>query len=263
MREAELERLLVPVRAAAERAGEAILGIYAGDFEVRRKSDSSPVTKADADAERLILPVLATLAPALPIVSEEAVEAGGFPRLVGGRFWLVDPLDGTKEFIARNGEFTVNIALIEDGRPVLGVVHLPALGLTYAGLCPEDGGGRALEAGAGADAHPIRARATPPEGAVVLASRSHGDSVRLAAFLAGLRISGQRVAGSALKFCVIAKGEADLYPRFGPTMEWDTAAGHAVLAAAGGTVETFAGEPLAYGKPGFVNGPFVARGRRA
>ena len=160
-----------------------------------------------------------------------------------GRFLLIDPLDGTSEFLRGNGEFTVNIALIEDGRPILGVVHLPVLGATYAGG-PE---GASL-AVAGEAPPPIHARAKPADGVIVLASRSHNEGDALDRYLAEMHVAERIAAGSSLKFCRIAEGLADLYPRFGRTMEWDTAAGHAVLAAAGGHVETLDGKPMAYGK---------------
>jgi 3'(2'), 5'-bisphosphate nucleotidase len=246
-----LERLLPIARAG----GDAILQVYATDFEVRGKADDSPVTAADERAEAVILPALADLTPEIPVVSEEAVAAGRIPR-VGERFWLVDPLDGTKEFIRRNGEFTVNIGLIERGAPVLGVVLAPALGRLYAGAAGhgayrEDAGGR----------KPIACRVASPTGLTVVASRSHGDTAALERFLAGRKVAAQTNAGSSLKFCLIAAGEADLYPRLGRTMEWDTAAGHAVLAAAGGRVTTLEGTDLQYGKPGFENPHFVAQGR--
>jgi 3'(2'), 5'-bisphosphate nucleotidase len=257
----ELERLLAPVREAVQRAGAAVLDVYGSDFEVYAKTDLSPVTEADIASERIILPVLTDLTPDIPVVSEEQVEAHGLPTIASGPFWLVDPLDGTKEFIARNGEFTVNVALIEGGSPVFGVVSAPALGQLYAGLRPADGPARALALAGAGEAQEITARRTPAEGATVITSRSHRDSERLEAYLMEVHVAARRISGSSLKFCVLAKGEADLYPRFGPTNEWDTAAGHAVLAAAGGSVDTLDGAPLAYGKEGLVNPPFIARGR--
>jgi 3'(2'), 5'-bisphosphate nucleotidase len=173
------------------------------------------------------------------------------------RFWAIDPLDGTREFVARNGEFSVLIALVEEGRPVLGVVHGPAVGLTYAACGP---GTATRRRGSGA-AELIHARA-PEDGLVVIHSRSHANSRRLAEFLQDYPVRARKSCGSALKFGVIAAGEADLYPRFGTTMEWDTAAGQAILEAAGGRVETLAGTPLTYGKPGFKNDGFLAWGRR-
>jgi 3'(2'), 5'-bisphosphate nucleotidase len=253
--------LLAPLRRIAREAGAVILKHYGGEIDVRAKEDRSPVTLADEEAEHVIVPELRKLLPDVPVVAEEEVARGGLPKFEGNaaprRFWLVDPLDGTKEFIKRNGEFTVNIALIEDGRPVLGVVYLPALSVTYAGVA---GGGATTQQG---DAAPqaIAARTPPTEGLVVMSSRSHGDSDALKDFLAGRRLASQLVAGSSLKFCRVAEGVADLYPRLGRTMEWDTAAGHAVLAAAGGRVTTLDGADLAYGKPGFENPHFIASGR--
>ena len=239
----------------ARHAGAEILKIYAGDFATQRKADHSPVTAADLAAEAVILPALRRLAPDIAIISEEDSQQSGLPREAPSRFWLVDPLDGTKEFVARNGEFTVNIALIEDGRPVLGIVHLPALAQTYRGY------DRVAErADDGASFTAIHARRTPPEGAVMIISRSHAAKELVKAEEMGERIQGTLVAGSSLKFCRLAEGAADLYPRFGPTMEWDTAAGQAVLEAAGGSVHTTDGAPLRYGKPGFRNPHFIARG---
>jgi 3'(2'), 5'-bisphosphate nucleotidase len=229
--------------AAALAAGAAIMEIYAEGFTVRRKADASPVTLADDRAERVILQALAA--------------ANGLPHAAPVRFWLVDPLDGTKEFISRNGEFTVNIALVEGGRAVLGVVHAPALGVTYAALNP----GSATRRRGGEAPQPIAARPIPARGPVVIHSRSHADERRLAEYVAALPEAERRRAGSAIKFCLIAAGEADLYPRFGPTMEWDTAAGQAVLEAAGGAVTTLDGAPLRYGKSGFLNPEFIACGR--
>lgn len=243
------------IEQIARQAGAAILEVYGSDFEVRGKDDASPVTAADERGEAIILAGLRKLAPAIPIVAEEEVAAGRIPE-VGRVFWLVDPLDGTKEFIRRNGEFTVNIALIVDGRPVLGAVFAPALdrmflGAEGAGAWVEENGIR----------RPLACRRAPAEGLTVVASRSHGDAAALDAFLAGRPVARTRSAGSSLKLCLVASGEADVYPRLGRTMEWDIAAGHAVLAAAGGRIETVADHtPLRYGKPGFDNPHFAAWG---
>ena len=255
MRDTEL---LESITNVARAAGDSILQVYATDFAVRGKADASPVTEADERAEALILQALAALAPDIPVVAEESVAAGRVPEHAGpsGRFWLVDPLDGTKEFIGRNGEFTVNIALIEDGAPLLAVVLAPALGRLFGGC---RGSGAFVEDGAGRRV--IRCRTTPDAGLTVVASRSHGDAAALDAFLAGRKVASVTNAGSSLKLCLIAAGEADLYPRLGRTMEWDIAAGHAVLAAAGGSIRRVdTGEPLTYGKPGFDNPHFVAAG---
>lgn len=239
--------------AMAERAGHEILRVYHGEFEVRDKADFSPVTDADERAEQLILENLAVCAPDIPVIAEESVAAGRIPDIDNGPFILVDPLDGTKEFVSRNGEFTVNIALIENGRPVLGVVHLPVLGETY--WTPGDGEAWRERRGERARIH---CRAPGPE-LVAVASRSHSNP-ETDAYLARFPIKERISAGSSLKFCRIAEGVADIYPRIGRTMEWDIAAGHAVLAAAGGRVTTLDDAPLRYAKPGFENPPIVARG---
>ena len=240
----------------AHRAGEAIMEIYATDFGTEIKSDDSPVTAADVAAEAVIEAGLRELAPDIPLVAEEAASAGHMPDISGGRFWLVDPLDGTREFISRNGEFTVNIGLIIDGAPVLGVVHAPALNLTFTGLA----GVGATVARNGGGATAISVRPVPAGGVTIVASRRHGDPAAIDKLLRGHPVADRKTAGSSLKFCLVAEGEADLYPRFGRTMEWDTAAGHAVLTAAGGHVTDEHGAPLVYGKAGVDNPPFIAWG---
>jgi 3'(2'), 5'-bisphosphate nucleotidase len=250
-RQALLQQLTPLIR----EAGKVVMAVYATDFDVTRKGDESPVTQADQKAEAVILAGLALLAPGVPVVAEEAVAAGHVPD-VRDRFFLVDPLDGTKEFISRNGEFTVNIALIEGGVPVLGLVYAPAIGRLFAG---------ALDVGAWLEDveghHAIRCRAVPADGLTVVASRSHGDESALDAFLGERKVASRTNAGSSLKLCLVAAGEADLYPRLGRTMEWDIAAGDAVLRAAGGSVRVVAsGALLAYGKPGFDNPHFYAAG---
>lgn len=240
----------------AEEAGRAIMAIYARDFDVEVKADSSPVTEADQVAEGIILKGLRALTPDIPIVAEEEVAAGRVPDISGGAFWLVDPLDGTREFINRNDEFTVNIALIRDGRPVLGVVHIPALNETFLAAGP---GAVTLKRG-NAEPQPIAARGAPAEGMTVMVSRSH-LSPETEDFLQDFTVHERKDAGSSLKFCRLAEGAADLYPRLGRTMEWDTAAGHAVLACAGGRVDRLDGTPLTYGKAEFENPHFVARGQ--
>lgn len=247
-------QLLPHIETLAREAGAAILALYAQDFEVNNKADESPVTAADHAAEALILHGLARLTPDIPVISEEAASAGHLPR-PGERFWLVDPLDGTREFIKRNGEFTVNIALVEAGQPVLGVVLAPALDRLYAGAAGQ--GAHLEETGRRRE---IRCRAVPAEGCTVVSSRSHGDDEALAAFLADRRVAKSISAGSSLKLCLVASGDADLYPRLGRTMEWDIAAGHAVLRAAGGHVRTLQGTELDYGKPALDNPHFVASG---
>lgn len=256
-----LVRDLIGVAIAA---GKAVLEIYARGTEVRFKEDNSPLTEADIASERIILRGLARVAPSVPVVSEEDASVEEIPP-VGDRFFLVDPLDGTKEFLNRNGEFTINIALVENGDPVIGVVYAPAMGRIFWG---ERGGGAGharIEPGEAADTilwEPLAARTCPGHGATVVASRSHRD-MATEAWLSSQKVSSLVSAGSSLKFCLLASGEADLYPRFGRTMEWDTAAGHAVLAAAGGRVETMEGVSLTYGKRerGFDNPGFIARGK--
>jgi len=245
-------------------AGPAVMDVYEHGGGVRAKEDGSPVTLADQRAEAVICDRLARALPPVPVVADEST-AAGTPVAAAERFLLVDPLDGTKEFIARNGEFTVNVALIEKGAPIAGAVYAPALGRLWFG------GNRAFvcEAAVGAGLperrmwRPIHARLAPAA-LVAMASRSHGDS-QTEAFLQRLPIADRQTRGSSLKFCVIAEGLADVYPRFGPTMEWDTAAGDAVLRAAGGVVLDPSGAPLAYGKTvgGLRNGPFVAWGDEA
>lgn len=236
-------------------AGKVIMDIYATDFDVTKKGDESPVTQADQKAEAVILAGLAKIAPGIPVVAEEAVSAGQIPD-VSDRFFLVDPLDGTKEFISRNGEFTVNIALVEHGKPVMGLVYAPAIERLFTGAV---GAGAWLEDTQGK--REIRCRAVPAEGLTVVASRSHGDETALDAFLNGRKVASRTNAGSSLKLCLVAAGEADLYPRLGRTMEWDIAAGDAVLRAAGGRVTVVAdGSDLKYGKPGFDNPHFAASG---
>jgi 3'(2'), 5'-bisphosphate nucleotidase len=252
----DLAALLPEIVALARDAGKIVMRVYSGAFDVRAKKDATPVTVADEQSEALILAGLKTLTPDIPAASEEQVSAAGGWQTPPALFWLVDPLDGTREFASRNGEFSVNIGLVEGRKPILGVVHGPTSDVTWAAAGP---GTAAVWRGTAAP-KPIRARRTPPEGAIVLASRSHGDTAALDAFLAEHKVAGRKQSGSALKFGLLAEGEADLYPRFGPTMEWDTAAGHAVLDAAGGRIETVSGAPLLYGKPGLRNPDFIAWG---
>ena len=250
------EALLAAVSAIAVAAGAEVMAVYESDFAVSAKVDRSPVTDADENAERLIVAALRGLTPDIPVIAEERAARGEVPAIDGRRFWLVDPLDGTREFVARNGEFTVNIALIDEGMPALGAVHLPAAARLYAGAV---GLGATVREGE-APAQAIAARTPPAGGVRVVASRSHLNA-ETEAFIAALPPADLAYAGSSWKFCLLAEGAADLYPRLGRTREWDTAAGQAVLLAAGGSVATLAGAPLGYGKPGFVNPSFVARGR--
>jgi 3'(2'),5'-bisphosphate nucleotidase len=231
---------------AALAGARAVMAVYQTDFSVDRKVDDSPVSEADRASEREIVARLGEAMPGVPIIAEEASAAGEQP-VIGSRFLLVDPLDGTKEFISRNGEFTVNIAIIEDGVPVTGVVIAPALGLVYAGGAGrafKSSIGEALDATTGWSSINVRPMIEHP---VAVASRSHMNAATATA-LAQVACGEHRSIGSSLKFCLVAEGSADFYPRLGPTMEWDTAAGDAVLRAAGGTVVTLEGSPLHYGK---------------
>lgn len=247
----------------AHQAGQAVMAVYQKDVVHRVKEDLTPVTDADVASEEVILAGLERLAPGIPVISEEAA-AGGAVSRTAERFFLVDPLDGTKEFLSRNGEFTINIALVEHGEPVAGVVYAPALARLFWG---ERGRGAAEgrlsidDTPSAIGWRPIHVRRRPPQGVKVVASRSHRDS-RTDSWLSTIDVGELVSAGSSLKFCLLAAGEADLYPRFGRTMEWDTAAGHAVLAAAGGRVATEDGGPLTYGKQarGFDNPGFIASG---
>ncbi len=245
----------------AREAAREIMRIYAGELGERTKADKSPVTDADHAAEAIIVAGLRELTPGTPVVAEEEMAAGRLPGLDGGPFWLVDPLDGTKEFIKRNGEFTVNIALIEDGRPTLGIVLAPATDTLWRGVV----GLGADKSQAGGAFTAIHTRTPPPEGLTAFASRSTAIYSDLDIWFrnAGLTVAERKHAGSSLKFCLIAEGQADIYPRFGPTNEWDTAAGQGVLEAAGGEVVTTDGRPLTYGKPGLGNPHFIARSKAA
>ena len=238
----------------AQAAGVVVMRHYEAGVETRVKADRSPVTDADEEAEKLILAELAAAFPGVPVVAEEEAAAGRIAA-VGSRFFLVDPVDGTKEFVRRGGEFTVNIGEIVDGVPVSGVVFAPAIGRLFVGAVGEG----AFEISNGVT-RAIAARAPADDGLVAVSSRSHPDA-KTDELLKTLKIKGQTNAGSSLKFCLVAAGEADIYPRAGHTMEWDTAAGDAVLRAAGGRMTMWDGADFAYGKPGFHNGPFIARGR--
>ena len=248
--------LLPEVLKLVEQAGAEILDHYGDDVAVKTKADATPVTAADEAAERILAAGLRALTPSIPVIAEEEVARGEAPIAPGDLFWLVDPLDGTKEFIGQNGEFTVNVGLIANGQPILGVVAAPAIDTCWWGAVGHGATMRIM-----GEVRSIEARAAPPTGPVAMVSRSHGSPDE-GAFLDREGAVDRVVAGSSLKFCRIAEGLADLYPRFGRTMEWDTAAAHAVLRAAGGRVTTRDGQPLTYGKSGFANdGGFVARGR--
>jgi len=231
--------LLPKLVALARHAGEAILAVYARDFEVQTKDDDSPLTQADLASHKVIRAGLAGLTPHIPLLSEESAAIPFETRRQWSEYWLVDPLDGTKEFINRNGEFTVNIALVRDGRPVMGVVHVPVRGQTYWGVV----GAGAWRQDGDALATPISTRRPPAGIPVVVGSRSHANP-KLEAALAPIGEHDMVSMGSSLKFCLVAEGKADLYPRLGPTSEWDTAAAQAVVEAAGGQVLNLDGSPL-------------------
>lgn len=251
-----MKSLIDPVVALAEQAGRTILEVYSTDFEVQTKEDESPLTQADLASHRCIVAGLEQLTPDMPLISEEE----GLPefevRGAWDRYWLIDPLDGTKEFVNRNGEFTVNIALIENHRPVLGVVHVPVQAKTYIGC---EGYGAKLRDGS----HPaqsIHVAVQSADPVRIVGSRSHRGA-SLDAYLENLGDSSMIPMGSSLKFCVVAEGGADLYPRLGPTSEWDTAAAQAVVEQAGGSVVTLDGKPMQYNaKPDILNPSFFVIG---
>jgi 3'(2'), 5'-bisphosphate nucleotidase len=246
--------LLPDVLKIADSAGEKVMGIYRTDFKVDFKADESPITAADMASHHVIIEGLRELTPDIPVLSEEGANIPWEVRGQWHRFWLIDPIDGTKEFTRRTDEFTVNIALIEDGEPVLGVVTAPALKEAYWGAKGEG----AYKRDSAGEVH--RITVAEPNGPVrVVASKSHlNDDTR--AFIENFESHELVQAGSSLKFCRIAEGSADIYPRLGPTCEWDTGAAHAVLTAAGGKVETMEGERLKYGKEDVLNPFFVASG---
>ncbi|MBV6632384.1 MAG: 3'(2'),5'-bisphosphate nucleotidase CysQ [Alphaproteobacteria bacterium] len=252
--------MLSPIREIAKQAGEVIMEYYQPDGmdEVIAKGDGSPVTIADREAEALITPLLRQLTPDVPVIGEEASDGGSLPDISGGQFWLVDPLDGTKDFIKGLGEFTVNIALVLDGRPVMGVIYAPAIDEEY-GAC---GVGTAFERrGNGADT-PIEV-VTPDLGKLrILGSRNHGNPEALEKFMNGREVGSFVARSSSLKFCEVAAGRADIYPRFGNTCEWDTAAGQAILEGAGGVVTSTDGGLFPYAKADrkFLNDGFIAWG---
>jgi 3'(2'), 5'-bisphosphate nucleotidase len=252
---------VIQLAAIAHAAGKSIMDIYQTDFAVFQKSDLSPVTSADQLAEHLILTQLSQYWPQIPVIAEEKTSRGEVPE-IASRFFLVDPLDGTREFLARNGEFTVNIALIESGVPMLGVVYAPALSRMYCGDAGTGAFKTALavdEMIANATWEAIRVAPHGTSGPVAIASRSHRDE-KTEAYITKANARKIMNVGSSLKFCVIAEGNADIYPRFGRTMEWDTAAGQAVLEAAGGHVRDENGVRLVYGKSarGYDNPAFFA-----
>lgn len=260
----ERDRLARLFADIASEAGAAAMAVYATDFEMRSKADDSPVSDADERAEAIILSRLASEVPGIPVLAEETASREGVAASMADVFLLVDPIDGTKEFMKRTGDFTVNIALVENGRPIAGCVYAPArrelfLGGSTAWEFLAIEAGRKL---AGAEARVLNTRPYPADGLVAVTSASHLDP-KTTAFLDKHGVTKKTGIGSSLKFCLIAKAAADVYPRWGPTMEWDTAAGQAVLEAAGGKVLTPEGGPFLYGKgdKGYRNGPFIAWGQ--
>ena len=243
---------LAPCCTIAKQAGELIMTYFQAGHEIRRKDDNSPVTDADVKANELITKALSVLAPQIPAVAEE----DDLPPKEGhGLFWLVDPLDGTRAFVKGEPEFTVNIGLIHHGRPVLGVIYAPPQRTLYYGTLE---GGAFRQAGEAAP-EKIHVRKTPEQGLTVVKSKSH-PSPATTAYLEKLKVHEMIAGSSSIKFCMVAEGSADIYPRFGRTMEWDTAAGHAILSAAGGRVENADGQTLTYGKPGYENPFFIGFG---
>ncbi len=249
------EKLLSPLLDIARSAGEQIMRVYATDFDVAIKADKSPVTDADLAAHKVIVADLKRITPDIPVLSEESASIPYEERRRWDSYWLVDPLDGTKEFISKNGDFTVNIALIQGGAPVAGVVHVPVTGMSYYGCV----GVGAYKRDKDGQASPIKVRKLIEGKPVkVVASRSHRGEL-LDGYLAKLGPHETVSRGSSLKFCLVAEGSADVYPRLGPTSEWDTGAGHAVVLAAGGQVIGMDGKPLPYNsKDSLLNPHFIA-----
>jgi len=246
---------LKEIVALSHRAGACVMAVYAeAQIDATYKADNSPLTRADLASHHLIVAALQAATPDLPVLSEESEDVPCATRQAWRRFWLIDPLDGTKEFIKKSADFTVNIALIDDGHPVIGVVFAPALGVTYYGAVGQ-GAFKEIDG----VTHPIHVAETPSAPLKVVASRSHGSEA-LETFLSRLGPIERVSRGSSLKCCLVAEGAADLYPRLGPTMEWDTAAGQCVVEAAGGRVTDMDGHPLRYNKPNLLNPWFVVDG---
>jgi 3'(2'), 5'-bisphosphate nucleotidase len=248
-------KLLEKLVDVAKEAGRAILDVYGSGFEVEYKADRSPLTEADRRSHEIIKAKLNEVSPEIPFLSEEGRQTAYGERKRWQSFFLVDPLDGTKEFINRNGEFTVNIALMEEDRPVMGVVHVPVQGTTYFAAR----GQGAHSQRNGEPPRRIQVRDADEDALVVVASRSHATP-ELEDFIAKLNVKERTSRGSALKFCLVAEGSADIYPRLGPTWEWDTGAGHAIVEEAGGRVLDLEGAPLAYNKESLKHRGFIALG---
>jgi len=251
-----LDQLLKHALETSKFAGKSIMEVYESDFEVSVKTDNSPLTLADLSAHQVIVEALRALTPEVPILSEESVDGVGSERRSWSLYWLVDPLDGTKEFVKRNGEFTVNIALVSEHEPILGVVHVPALAQSYYGCR----GHRAFFEDSDGKTVPISVSKRAGRPVRVVGSRSHRGA-SLDAFLEKVGAHELLTMGSSLKFCLVAQGKADIYPRLGPTSEWDTAAAHAVVECAGGHVVTLDGRPLRYNtKEDLLNPHFLVYG---
>jgi len=249
----ELEAIAAEIREISHRAGSAILNVYQQDFSVTQKKDDSPLTQADLASHNIICDALAALTPDIPLLSEESTEIDFAIRSGWTQYWLIDPLDGTREFVNRNGEFTVNIALISNHAPVFGVVYVPVTGVTYTGI--ERLGASRQDPGQAPVSIQVRQPCANP--IVVVGSRSHANP-KLLHHLAAIGDYEMVSMGSSLKFCLLAEGKADFYPRLGPTSEWDTAAAHAVVNAAGGKIITLDGEPLQYNrKESLLNPEFL------
>jgi 3'(2'), 5'-bisphosphate nucleotidase len=249
----DLQALLTDLIAVVKRAGDAILEVYEQDFSITHKADKSPLTQADLASHVIIRDSLAALTPEIPLLSEESADIDFRVRSGWRQYWLVDPLDGTREFVNRNGEFTVNIALIRNHESVCGIVHVPVSGVTYTGI--EDCGARRYDPGQ--EPVDISVRRPCPTPFIVVGSRSHANP-RLEQYLASLGNHELVSMGSSLKFCLLAEGKADFYPRLGPTSEWDTAAAHAVVTAAGGRIIKLNGDPLEYNrKESLLNPEFL------
>ncbi|NVJ96578.1 MAG: 3'(2'),5'-bisphosphate nucleotidase CysQ [Alphaproteobacteria bacterium] len=256
----DLSAMIPALTETVLEAGKTVMEVYETDFEVYGKADQSPVTEADRRGEAVIEAALKEIAPNIPIVGEEAKSEGKCPDISGGLFWLVDPLDGTKEFIKKGSDFTVNIGLIRNGSPIMGFVLAPALGKLYWGIVGQGAWIADVKGDAVENTKDIKSRKADPSNLVIVASKSH-RSPELEAWLEHFPSAENVSIGSSLKLCLVATGEADLYPRLGPTCEWDTAAAHAVLLAAGGHVETPEGTPLTYAKDlkTFLNPWFLCR----
>ncbi len=251
------KEVLNPVNQIAKTAGERIMEIYKTDFQVKQKSDHSPLTLADMAAHEIIVTELEKLTPDLPILSEESAKIPYDKRVTWGRYWLVDPLDGTREFVKRNGEFTVNIALIDDHKPILGVVYVPVSGITYFAAQ----GNGAFKSLPEQSPEQIQVRTCPKDRLIVAGSRSHANE-SLQKFIAALNVEVELLTiGSSLKSCLVAEGKADIYPRFGLTSEWDTAAAHCVVEEAGGYLTDTQLQPLRYNtKASLLNPHFLVFG---